>query len=74
MNELERVGSASATVVTHKIWLRTYFMSLQDNAERYDPYSTFTHGGGFQVQYHKVGKQWKPGRLDLLPDSLEPQA
>ncbi len=67
--ELERVGSASATVVTHKLWLRTYFMNLQDHAEHYDPYISFNHGEGFRVEYHKVGKQWKPGKVDLIPGS-----
>ena len=71
LNELERLSKKSATVVTHRVWLRTYFLSLAENAGTYPADLTFRHGGGFKAEFHRVGKAWKVGRIELLDDSLE---
>lgn len=71
LDELERLGKQSATVITHEALMKTYYESASgESAEG----RTFVSGGGFRVEYHRVGKAWKAGQTSLLPDSLKPEA
>lgn len=68
LDELERLSLTSATIITHELFMKTYYDSLTS-----DPLGEslhFCHGGGFTAEYHRLGRHWKIGKLTLLPDSL----
>lgn len=65
LDELERVSLSSAAVITHQYFMTTYYNSIAGTP--LDKDVSFCCGGGFTVEYYRLGRSWKPGRLELLP-------
>lgn len=64
LDELERLSLSSATIITHQVILKTLYAEVfpeQDEKE-----FVFCPGGGFILDYHRLGKAWKAGKAELL--------